>query len=117
MVLHHVLPENLHNILDEISRIIKPGGLLIIREHNIGDNRLDRYLIDVLHEYHDIVLNPKEENKWVGEENKEINNYNTEEYWAKKIIERNFEYVSKPTIRKDINKNPFNNFIAGFKKL
>jgi ubiquinone/menaquinone biosynthesis C-methylase UbiE len=50
--LHHI--ENGKKIIGEIHRILKPGGLLIIREHDFnGDFRLNAYL-DLIHMFVDV---------------------------------------------------------------
>ena len=45
-VLHHI--ENLDDMLDEIARIIKKDGILIIKEHNCYYKELS-YVIDIYH--------------------------------------------------------------------
>jgi len=52
MVLHHV--KNLKLMLDEIHRILKPGGYLIIKEHDALTS-LDYMLADVEHAIYEIV--------------------------------------------------------------
>lgn len=51
--LHHT--KDLKMKLQEMSRIMKPGGILIIREHNLTDKNLE-YLIEIEHFIYDIVL-------------------------------------------------------------
>lgn len=45
-VLHHV--ENLNELLDEIVRVTKPDGLILIVEHNV-QNDYDHLKLDILH--------------------------------------------------------------------
>lgn len=33
-VMHHVMPEDWHNFMDEMKRVIKPGGMALVFEHN-----------------------------------------------------------------------------------
>jgi ubiquinone/menaquinone biosynthesis C-methylase UbiE len=108
MVLHHVPTNNINILINEIFRVMKPGGLLLLREHNAHAN--DYFLLDVLHEYYDYVLNSS--HTW--EESKGY--YNSAEYWAEKLISAGFEYNTIPNLRLNNPKNPFNNYIASFKK-
>lgn len=108
MVLHHVPPSNLDVLLNEIFRVMQPGGILLLREHNATEQ--DYYLLDVLHEYYDYVLNP--ESNW--EESRGY--YKTAEQWADKFINAGFEYNTIPKLRNNNPKNPFNNYVASFIK-
>lgn len=49
MLLHHVDQDKKKNILKEIKRVLKPGGLVFIREHDVqtGDKGMEKYLDDV----------------------------------------------------------------------
>jgi ubiquinone/menaquinone biosynthesis C-methylase UbiE len=46
LMLHHV--ENLDDFLKEVKRVLKPGGILIVIEHNIYDD-YDHLILDMLH--------------------------------------------------------------------
>lgn len=46
LMLHHV--KNLDKLIQDIKRVLKPGGILIIVEHNIYDD-YDHLMLDVLH--------------------------------------------------------------------
>lgn len=46
LMLHHV--EDLHKILSEIKRILKPNGIVVIIEHDCHDD-FDHLIIDILH--------------------------------------------------------------------
>ena len=118
MVLHHVEKNNLEYLLDEISRIIKPGGILIIREHDTDiTDLLNINLLDVLHSYHDTVLNPSLDHRWTDNFKIEANNYNSERYWSEALLKRAFVYKNKPNIKKNTIKNPFGNIITSYIKV
>ena len=58
MSLHHIPNKRL--MLDEIKRILKPGGLFIIREHDCVSNGLG-LVLDVVHGFYSMVwANPRE---------------------------------------------------------
>lgn len=118
MVLHHVPLDLIDVLLLEIHRIMKPGGLLILREHNSDTNNyLNKYLLDTLHDFHDVVLNPNLDNRWTDNFIPENNNYNTEEYWSKKIINLGFTFNKEPDLVINTIKNPFNNYILSYIKI
>lgn len=109
MVLHHIPPENLQILLSELYRVMKPKGVLIIREHSAEPE--DYILLDVLHEYYDYVLNPSH----IWEESKA--HYNTADFWSDCITSAGFECCKNPTnIARNNPKNPFNNYITSFTK-
>jgi SAM-dependent methyltransferase len=108
MTLHHIDKKNLDHILDEIYRIMKPNGILIIREHDINPLiRLETHMMDVLHSFHEIL------NQKTIEENP-ILNYNTKEYWSNALIKRGFR-VSEKNINNS-SKNAFNNYNIAYEK-
>jgi len=52
MVLHHV--EKLDNLLKNIHRVLKKNGLLIIKEHDVGNDNLAK-IIDIEHYKYDTI--------------------------------------------------------------
>lgn len=61
MVLHHV--EEKEKLLFEMHRVLRPNGIIIVREHNapIKDGRIDRDFVDFIDIYHDIYTTSKGE--------------------------------------------------------
>jgi len=62
MSLHHVTPQILPHLLEEIARVMRPGGILIVREHNLDgckDSSLSpvaaRQFIDWIHILYDLI--------------------------------------------------------------
>lgn len=55
MALHHMSDEIQTNIINEIRRILKPGGLLLIREHDCP-NKLISSMINIEHALYEVVL-------------------------------------------------------------
>jgi hypothetical protein len=46
--LHHLRPEQLPLFLHAVSRVLRPGGLFIVREHDMADAAL-RPVLDCAH--------------------------------------------------------------------
>jgi ubiquinone/menaquinone biosynthesis C-methylase UbiE len=63
-VLHHVI--NLDEMLNEIVRIIKKNGILIIKEHNCYYKELS-YKIDIYHSIYELVLKKESNTKFINE--------------------------------------------------
>lgn len=76
MVLHHVL--KLDELLDDIHRVIKKGGVFIIREHDSYDYVYSKYL-DIIHYYYDLVVADKPDN---------MIDYNTTYYTKQGLINK-----------------------------
>lgn len=60
MVLHHIDDKYLEYVLRDLYRIMKPGGVLLIREHdaptNLNENQSFHKVIDVTHDVYDYVI-------------------------------------------------------------
>ena len=78
MVLHHV--SDVNELLKNIYRVMKPGGLLIVREHDV-DSQVLGDVIDIQHDFYDIV--------W-GTGAIDIHNYKTKEEWDSLFINTGF---------------------------
>ena len=61
-VLHHI--EHLDDMLDELARIIKKDGILIIKEHNCYYKELS-YVIDIYHALYELVFKKKQNDKFI----------------------------------------------------
>lgn len=123
MVLHHIKPIDLDTLLAEIARVTKKNGILIMREHTLNPLiKLNTHLLDVLHAYYDFVLNPDLDKRWTNNVDKEINNYQTDVYWTKKLAENGFipHYSNLDDLDSgdsSMQKNPFGNKIIAFMKI
>jgi ubiquinone/menaquinone biosynthesis C-methylase UbiE len=56
--LHHIPIADVHALLDEFSRVLKPNGLLVIIEHNIVDD-YDHLLVDIQHSVYSYIYDKK----------------------------------------------------------
>lgn len=115
MLLHHIPPSKLDNLIKELSRVMKPGGILLLREHDVHDKEydMDKNMLDLLHEYYDHVLNTSENEQW-----HEIETYyHSEKYWSNKLISNGFKYHCNSKIIKNARYNPFYNYIYSYVKV
>jgi ubiquinone/menaquinone biosynthesis C-methylase UbiE len=127
MLFHHIDPSNIRKLMSEIKRVMKKGGVLIVREHDAENSQLFRDLLDLLHEYYDYVINT--DNSWESLV-KNNNFYESRERWEDLLLEFGFKrrpfkkrkpfrrhksqkptrVLSDPLDFSDI-RNPFRNFI------
>jgi len=87
-VLHHI--EHIDAMLDEIARIIKKDGLLIIKEHNCYYKELS-YVIDIYHALYELVFRKKQNNKFIDNY---YSNYLSDKELYAKLKKRNFEIIN-----------------------
>lgn len=60
MVLHHIPPKIRSKLIKDIYRVLKPRGILVVKEHDIR-NISDKYLADIEHYIYEMII-PKEQN-------------------------------------------------------
>lgn len=69
MVIHHVSDNTKEELLQNVYRVLEPGGLLIIREHSSYDDpkKKDMFdlFLDFIHHFFDSVIN--KEYRWVDD--------------------------------------------------
>ena len=95
MVLHHI--KNTDFVISELYRILKKGGILLIREHDAYDIN-DKMLIEIQH----IIYMYKTYNKKYIKMNKEYySNYKSIKEWIDALKNRNFfiEYDKKIMVK------------------
>jgi ubiquinone/menaquinone biosynthesis C-methylase UbiE len=88
LMLHHV--EKLSDLLNEIKRILKPNGILLIIEHDVH-NDYDRILIDILHTFYGIIIDKKE--NYI--ENSLYSQYYNWSEWNYIFYLKNFIYIDR----------------------
>lgn len=104
MVIHHC--NNYEKLISEIYRILKPGGILIIKEHDCVYYD-DKLVLDILHDFYDKVLY-QDSNNWYSD-------YKSENNLTNYIKNLGFELVC-PIIIKNKKINPLRNYISIFTK-
>jgi 2-polyprenyl-3-methyl-5-hydroxy-6-metoxy-1,4-benzoquinol methylase len=94
MVLHHL--RNPINVIKDIHAHLKPGGLFILREHDVA-NRTTAELCDVEHALHDLVTDDKPQlyEEFVRDY---IGDYHSKDYWQTVVGDIGFQcvYGSEP---------------------
>ncbi len=109
--LHHMNDEVLHNTMKNIKRILKPKGIVIIKEHDMYNDDI-KYTIDWEHHLYHIIRSENEElkkNKLKKYLNKFVNNYKSKKdydqlflsYGLKELEELNRQF--KPISNIDYN--------------
>lgn len=104
MVLHHIPDEILSSSIDEIYRILEPGGIFLIREHNVyKDSEIITSLLDIMHDLYDYVLD--KDLNWRDTEY--YAKYRSSEDWDALLENSGFKVTSaEPSIDTNIDKNP-----------
>lgn len=121
MVLHHIPSENLAVLLSEINRIMKPNGVIILREHDVN-NPNEKILLDLMHDFYDYVwkdtsadnIDEKSTEKTI--ESQWITNYNSNNRWAELFNQTGFESYTQPNIFRDKIRNPFMSYLCSYYK-
>lgn len=99
VVLHHI--EQLDDRIDELYRILAPGGWLLIREHDCRDNAT-RAIIDIYHNLFELVYNKAPNYKQVLDEY--YGEYKAKEQWHFTMRNAGFENMTNlkyPDIKPD----------------
>ena len=114
MMLHHIAPENLCILLSEINRVMKPDGIVILREHNVT-NFNDGHSLDIMHNFYDYVWND------IGDTHQWKTNYKSHIEWSKLLLDNKFVphvpaniYMGSSEIN---DRNPFMIYICSYIKL
>lgn len=105
--LHHC-PENLlHNYLLSIKRVLKKGGLFILRDHDVKTNEMDSF-VSLVHTVFNLGLGVQWETN-----NKEYKSFRSIENWVEMIEEVGFKDLGKRILQ---DKDPSANTLVGFIK-
>jgi SAM-dependent methyltransferase len=115
MVLHHIPSIHLKFLIHEFNRILRPGGYIILKEHNVANRDVIlQYVIDVQHMLFDLVWEQNSENmSW--EQNTPIN-YLSVSKWNEMFLDDQFEIYNSAFYNSDLVKNPTNKFVIVYSK-
>lgn len=108
MVLHHIPRDNLDKLMQEINRVMKPNGVVIIREHNVK-NDTESDLLDIMHKFYDYIWEPVESETWES-------NYMSNDMWTKLFIDNGFSIHTPPRIYENGDNNPFMVYMCSYIK-
>lgn len=117
-VLHHIKEDELYEAIKDLHRMLKPGGILLLKEHNAPIDREKRESFtrveDILHDMYDFVIDNEM-------------NWDDEDYYAryKSLIEwdNSFKTVGFKLLPKqkklimDIQRNPQNKYTRIYTKI
>lgn len=115
MVLHHIPVEHIPFVISEFQRILRPNGMVILKEHNIDSDRdlFLKYVVDIQHAIYDNVWKDPS-NAW--EQDSPIN-YFPESKWSELFKNSGFSVAVAARYRLNNNlKNPFNKFTTIYVK-
>jgi 2-polyprenyl-3-methyl-5-hydroxy-6-metoxy-1,4-benzoquinol methylase len=138
MVLHHIPKQHVETLIGELYRVMKPGGTLILREHNV-EKKIECMGLDIMHRFYDNVWNKSDsildvpnswnvstqispnselpENKMCDEKKWEICNYKSCNEWDDLFVNNNFTPAIKPNIYKNSERNPFMTYMRTYRKM
>jgi ubiquinone/menaquinone biosynthesis C-methylase UbiE len=123
MVLHHVPENNLIVLIKELNRVLKSGGILILREHDVR-NEYDCILLDIMHNFYDYVwtnvasTNLSATITPVDSNTTEVwkTNYKSNNIWSDLFVNNGFKFHTKPKIFRG-NSNPFMSYTCSYQKM
>jgi 2-polyprenyl-3-methyl-5-hydroxy-6-metoxy-1,4-benzoquinol methylase len=114
MTLHHIPEQNISTMISELYRVMKFGGTVILREHNVN-KKIEGVGLDIMHSFYDNVWNESNDS-WNDNEIKDTN-YKSSDAWHKLFIENKFTPHIQPKIYKNDDRNPFMTYMCTYQKL
>lgn len=119
MVLHHVKEEEQISVIRNLYRMLKPKGIVILKEHNAPTRYPDKEnfkkVIDIVHDIYDYVLDA--EMSW-KDKSDYYSSYKSMKEWDKLFLECGFKIVNNTGTRfsHNMEKNPQRNYYRVFTK-
>lgn len=114
MVLHHVPDTKQQQTIHDLYRLLKPGGVIVLREHNAP--RHDPYfqgVIDVVHDIYDYIIDT--ELTWKDKDHY-YSKYKDASLWDEMFREAGFQKPKGQKIIKIPNRNPQEKYMCIYKK-
>jgi SAM-dependent methyltransferase len=118
MVLHHIPEENLNTLMSEINRVMKPNGVIILREHDVNKD-IERNALDIMHHFYDYVWSG---DHWADESNDDTTiqwqtNYKSNIEWTEIFISHGFVSNTPASVFHNDKINPFMSYMCSYRKL
>ncbi|UXI68821.1 FAD-binding protein [Tahibacter amnicola] len=105
--LHHAVPETLPAFLASIHRIVRPGGVFILRDHDVTSEPM-RDLVSLAH----TVFNAGLQQPWSANQ-AELRHFESVATWSQRITAAGFEDLGKRLLQAN---DPTDNVLMGFRK-
>ncbi len=117
MTLHHVDPANLEQLIAEITRVLKPGGIVILREHDVGleQQPVTAAGLDLMHDFYDYVWDANI--NWSDMGNHATNNYKNHTDWTQLFHKHNMNNHVPANVFRNFQRNPFMAYMCSYVKL
>lgn len=117
MVLHHVPKGNLQILMSEINRVMRPDGVVILREHNVVKD-IDRSALDIMHYFYDYVWNSEH---WLSTDEKNQTecwdtNYKSNVEWTEIFMSNGFVIHTPAIVFNNSKLNPFMTYMCSYRK-
>jgi ubiquinone/menaquinone biosynthesis C-methylase UbiE len=118
MVLHHIQEEFQITAIRELYRMLKPGGILIIREHDSPIRQKEKeefkQVLDVVHDIYDYIIDS--EISWKNKE-EYYSNYKSVKEWDNLMINAGFiKYEKQDRFNRNIETNSQRTYYRLFTK-
>jgi len=91
--LHHAPEEKLQEFVQSIHRVLKPGGSFVLMDHDVTSKGLYS-LVSVVHSVYNAAMGVSK-----AEEQAEVRNFQSLDYWKALLAKHGFRAVSAPQIR------------------
>lgn len=108
MVLHHIDPADYYIVLDKISKLLKRGGYLVIKEHNIDEHQ--HIYVDIINLQHEFFNNVWSSSPQSGRDEWSAT-YRPVTGWDKILSQYGLMPINiQPPINDNLKYNPFNKY-------
>jgi ubiquinone/menaquinone biosynthesis C-methylase UbiE len=108
MVFHHIKDDIQEQNIQQLYKLLKPGGILVLREHNLHfkNKYVKKHVVatlDIMHDIYDHVITS--ELNWKDKGNY-YSKYKSKTEWNTLFIKNKFEKIYEPSFYNNLIKNP-----------